>query len=90
MLHRSERLPQAGGGLRGALRGSDVDPRLDPASFAAAARIEVDLIGKLRRLPRHVGVGPDGVANEPLLAVLRLDRRGHWSGPAGRCRGPCA
>lgn len=35
-------------------------------------------MGKLRRLPRHVGVGPDGVANEPLLAVL--DRRGHWSG----------
>lgn len=49
------------------------------------ARLEVDLVGKLRRLPRHVGVGPDGVANEPLpegLAVL--DRRGHWSGKMSR------
>ena len=40
-------------------------------------------MGKLRRLPRHVGVGPDGVANEPLLAVLDR-RRGHWSGKMSR------
>ena len=63
-------MPQATGGLRGA------------SSFAGVARLEVALVGKLRRLPRHVGVGPDGVANEPLLAVL--DRRGHWPGKMSR------
>ena len=50
------------------LRGCDVDP----ASFAAVARTEVDLTGKLRRLPRHVGVGPDGVSNELLAALDRF------------------
>ncbi|KAH8059872.1 hypothetical protein JL720_13680 [Aureococcus anophagefferens] len=46
----------------------------------AAACLEVDLIGKLRRLPRHVGVGPDGVSNELLAALDRF----HFDAGAAR------
>ena len=55
-------------------RSSTVPPRRSPA------RTEVDLIGKLRRLPRHVGVGPDGVSNELLAALDRF----HFDAGAAR------
>ncbi|KAH8048066.1 hypothetical protein JL720_15928 [Aureococcus anophagefferens] len=47
-------------------------PATSSLRASSASRSEVDLIGKLRRLPRHVGVGPDGVSNELLAALDRF------------------